>query len=76
MSRKKKGGTPRTGRPVKPRTPDTLRAEIQSLSRLRTAILIDTRIDPERQNRLGEMIDELSRELAGFLRSQEACAAA
>ncbi len=60
---------------MKAKTPDALRWEIQSLSRLRAALLIDAEIDRGVQERLDEMIENLMRELAALLRSRESRAA-
>lgn len=69
------GSAPRSGRPVKLRTPDALRWEIQSLSRLRSALLIDPDIDRDVRKRLDRKIENLMTELASLLRSRETQAA-
>jgi len=60
---------------VQVRDPGALRREIQSLSRLRSALLIDLDIDAGTQKRFDKMIEHLMHELASLLRSRETRAA-
>jgi hypothetical protein len=60
---------------VQIRTSDTLSKEIASLSRLRSALLLDPDIDAGTQKRFDRMIERLMHELASLLRSRESRAA-
>jgi hypothetical protein len=77
LMRKKRLGdpSPKSGRPVQVRTPTALRWEIQSLTRLRAALLLDPIIERAQQKKLDKKIENLITELAELLRTREAHAA-
>ena len=65
----------KSGRPVRVRSAEALRGEIQMLSRLRTALMLDPDLGPSQQKKLDRMIEGLLSELVAVVRSREARAA-
>lgn len=59
-------------RPVKPRTSDMLRRDIESLNRLRTSLKLDVRLNDDiKVSESVTLIDQLIDNLLGMIRSQD-----
>jgi hypothetical protein len=56
------------GRPIKPRDNESLQRDVQHISRLRTAMLIDDQLDPTRAKHVIAACDALIDKLQALLR--------